>query len=384
MLHSRDNNKLSVTFAGKCTGLDNPVTGGDRYLVELHRALRSNGVETGRVREPAFPLRGRLMLPAAVLWSLSLNGWYAAKRNDLRSSLVLEDYSSRTRLFLSNRSFRGPRYPGVVSLVQGFYHSISDNRLMKSLEERLARSYLGSLDMILANSESTAAEAARLGACRERIKVVKPGLDDRFMRMEPRPKSKLGSPVRILFVGGQCKPVKGLEYLISAIGLLGDRNVQVTLAGETSGCHFRKYIRRLKELCRKLDLEGKVEFAGLISPEKGLLKLYENADIFVLPSLWEGYGIAALEAMCYGLPVVATRAGGITEVVRDNETGFLVPPRDAESLAAALARLMDNPGLWRYMSAAAAKRAVDLRRSWTEVGEECFHHVEDLWRGYAA
>ena len=91
-----------------------------------------------------------------------------------------------------------------------------------------------------------------------------------------------------------------------------------------------------------------------------------------------------MEAMCFGLPVVAGGSGGITEVVEHMETGFLVPPRDSEALAGALAGLIDDRHLWRRMSAAAAARALAIRRSWNTVGEECLRHVMELWRRRAA
>jgi len=375
---------MSVTFAGKCSWRSGVVTGGDRYMLEVQRALLARGAKVRWVREPALPVNSRVLIPVSVLWSFCLNGWYVARRKELRSSVVFEDYSSRTRLFLSNRSFRRPRGPGVVSLVQGFYHPIPRNPLMRGLESELASRYLKSVDLVIANSRSTAAEASRLGADSDRIRVVYPGVDDAFLRVEPAPKSSAGRRMRLLFVGGQCKPVKGLEYFISALGLLRGRDFAVSIVGDTEGCDFRPYVRKLMEMSRKLGIEDRVRFTGSLSPRNGLLDLYEESDVFVLPSLWEGYGIAAVEAMCFGLPVVATRAGGLAEVVRHEETGLLVPPRDPEALAGALAEIMDDRSRWKEMSEAAAARARQLRRSWESVGRECVGHIEGLWRACAA
>jgi glycosyltransferase involved in cell wall biosynthesis len=375
---------MRVVFAGKCMWLESPVTGGDRYMVEFHRALVSKGIRVDLAREPRFPLRGRSLLPLANIWSLSMNAWYAARRKDFSASIVFQDFSSRTRLFASNRAIRGTGGAKVVSLVQGFYHCIAGSGLLRRLERKLAESYMQSLDLIIANSRSTAAEASNLGADPDRIRVVYPGLGDVFMAIRPQPRSGMGVPARILFVGGQCKPVKGLEYLISALGLLGERKFKVTLVGETSGRDFESYVQKLKGMCRDLGVEDRVEFTGLLSTNGPLIELYKNSDVFVLPSLWEGYGIAALEAMCYGVPVVASRSGGITEVVEDMETGFLVPPRNSQALAGALVRLIDDQRLWTHMSAAAAARALRIRRSWRTVGEECFRHVKELWERCAA
>jgi glycosyltransferase involved in cell wall biosynthesis len=83
------------------------------------------------------------------------------------------------------------------------------------------------------------------------------------------------------------------------------------------------------------------------------------SDVFVLSSRSEGMPMSILEAMAAGLPVVASAVGGIPEIVRDGETGLLVPPGDADALAAALGRLLDDDGLRRRLGAAGRERALD-------------------------
>ena len=95
-----------------------------------------------------------------------------------------------------------------------------------------------------------------------------------------------------------------------------------------------------------------------MGPNDGrLIDLFQSSDIFVLPSLAETFGIAAVEASAVGLPVVASRVGGLTDIVVDGETGLTVPPRDAQSLGHALRTLADSHEVRRQLGVAARLRA---------------------------
>jgi glycosyltransferase involved in cell wall biosynthesis len=99
----------------------------------------------------------------------------------------------------------------------------------------------------------------------------------------------------------------------------------------------------LRALAAGLGLEGAVQFLGAIADDDAVARWYRQADVFCLPSVQEGFGIVFLEAMVSGLPVVATRATAIPEVVPDGQAGLLVPPRDVEALSAALTTLLREP-----------------------------------------
>jgi glycosyltransferase involved in cell wall biosynthesis len=110
---------------------------------------------------------------------------------------------------------------------------------------------------------------------------------------------------------------------------------------------------KLRELVALLGLEPYVRFAGF---RRDIQRLLAGSDVMVLPSHWEGFGLVLLEAMEAGIPVVATRVGAIPEVVAEGETGLIVPPRDPDALAAAMARLLGNPDTARKMGAAGRRR----------------------------
>src|SRR3989338_7498561 len=111
---------------------------------------------------------------------------------------------------------------------------------------------------------------------------------------------------------------------------------------------------RLRSLAEELGLPGQVMFAGMRDDVASVLPMM---DIFVCPSLYEGFGIAIVEAMAAGRPVVASAVGGIPEIVVHEDTGLLVPPGDAAALADALATLLNHPEQARAMGARGLARA---------------------------
>lgn len=124
----------------------------------------------------------------------------------------------------------------------------------------------------------------------------------------------------------------------------------------------------LRDRAAELRLEGAVAFLGEVPQDESVRREYLAADLFCLPSLQEGFGIAFLEAMAAGLPIVATRAAAIPEVVPDGEAGLLVPPRDPECLAEALVRVLGDADLRRRLGEAGRRRVV--RYDWPVVAAE--------------
>ncbi|EQD47331.1 Glycosyl transferase, group 1 domain protein, partial [mine drainage metagenome] len=119
----------------------------------------------------------------------------------------------------------------------------------------------------------------------------------------------------------------------------------------------------------------RVEILGPLDRPR-LLEEYRRADLFVLPSLFEPFGIVLLEAMAAGLPIVASRVGGIPEVVAEGECALLCPPNDPAGLADALARLTADDGLRRRLGAAGRRRA--LAFSWETVIPEWVRLFESV------
>jgi sugar transferase (PEP-CTERM/EpsH1 system associated) len=167
-----------------------------------------------------------------------------------------------------------------------------------------------------------------------------------------RHKWDLGTEVTIIGTVGRFVEPKGYSYLLEAMVELRKQNsnIRALLVGDGS-------LRlAMEEKAETLDLPDILVFTGIRRDVPMILALL---DVFVLPSLWEGLPIALLEAMAAGLPVVATRVGGVPEVVVDGVTGFLVPPRDPQALADAILRLLRDPDLRRRMGEAGHARVAE-------------------------
>jgi len=198
-----------------------------------------------------------------------------------------------------------------------------------------------------------------LGVHPGRIRVIPNGVDlSEFsgLRRQRQPRDE----AELLFVGRVYPRQKGLDYLVKALAQLPpQRRVRLVVVGEDWGG-----VADLRSLARTLGIEDRILFKGLLARDE-VLRAYASADVFVLPSLFEPFGIVLLEAMAAGLPVVASRVGGIVDVVEDGKTGLLVPPRNPQAIADAIERLLSNPTLRQRMGAEARMRAPAY--SWEEL-----------------
>jgi glycosyltransferase involved in cell wall biosynthesis len=148
-----------------------------------------------------------------------------------------------------------------------------------------------------------------------------------------------GGALRLLAVG-RLEPEKGFDLLVRAVRLLVRRGERVVLDLAGTGAEEN----RLKVLARELRVDDLVTFRGYVPNGNALSDLYRRADVFVLPSLTEAVPSVLFEAAAFGLPVVATRVGGVPAHVRDGETGLLVEPGSVHALAGAVAALACDRG----------------------------------------
>lgn len=154
--------------------------------------------------------------------------------------------------------------------------------------------------------------------------------------------------INILFLGVLIKR-KGIYDLIEAIRILNSRNIVKEknlnfIIGGTG-----KEENAIKELIKEHKLEHCVQMVGWVDGEKKE-NLLKKSQLFVLPSYNEGLPMAILEAMSYGIPIISTDVGSISEVVKDNETGFLIKPGEAESLAKAIIKVINLEEVWKVQS----------------------------------
>ncbi|GAI95781.1 unnamed protein product, partial [marine sediment metagenome] len=160
-------------------------------------------------------------------------------------------------------------------------------------------------------------------------------------------KDELGIDTHHLVVGNvaHIQPQKGHQYLVQAAKLVLEQQPDVTFV-IVGGEKAKGGIRELEELAQRLGIRDRVIFTGF---RHDALHVMAGFDIFVLPSLWEGFGIVLLEAMALGKPVIGTSVGGIPEVVDDKVDGFLVEPYNPAQLAARIVELLRDEALRNSM-----------------------------------
>lgn len=211
------------------------------------------------------------------------------------------------------------------------------------------------------------------GARRERIVVIQGGVDLDLFRPAEREEARaaLGLEGEVVLFVGRPDRVKGLDLLIRAMALLGHRRQLklVVVGGAPEAGELEPY----QELARSLGIA--VDFRGA-APQEDLPTYYNAADVLVVPSHYESFGLVAVEALACGRPVVASMVGGLPTIIRDGENGVLVPWRRPEAFAEAIERVLDDEGLRERLTAHA--RASVVRFSWSNVARRVATLYHDL------
>lgn len=211
---------------------------------------------------------------------------------------------------------------------------------------RSERSALASTRAAIVTSPSTARILARdYAVSPDKIVVAVPGVDRPVLR------GKVPSETMRLLAVGAISPRKGYDTLVDALSHLTDLNWTLTIVGALD--RNVDCAHALRAHITALGLNNRIVLAGSVSRET-LDELYAAADVFVLASRFEGYGMAYMEAIAYGLPVIGTTAGAIPETL-PTDAAKLIPPDDAPALADALRRILREPAERQNLARAAAR-----------------------------
>ena len=240
------------------------------------------------------------------------------------------------------------------------------------MEQRIAES----VDCVIA---ATSEEATHI--CHsydipaERVATIPCGVNlDLFVphdRFNARTQLGLDLHQPVLLFAGRLDPFKGPDILLQAASMM-EQDAQIVIVGGKPG--EDKDLRKLESLAADLHISSRLQFFGA-QPQSMLPLFYSAADVTVVPSYHESFGLVAVESLACGTPVVATRAGGLMTVVRHDETGFLLP-RCPAHFAARLDMLVRDPML-RARMRAVARRSV-LRYSWQHVASQVEHVYDEL------
>ncbi|MGQ0830848.1 MAG: glycosyltransferase [Microthrixaceae bacterium] len=230
---------------------------------------------------------------------------------------------------------------------------------------RAEAAVIGCSDAILASSAAEADQLVRLyGADPTRVEIVAPGVDHAFFSPGDRAGARralrhlhLGSGPVLLFVG-RIQPLKGLDVAVRALAALGRSDATLVVVGGASGPAGGAELERIDKLVAELGLAEQIRFVDPV-PHHLLSTYYRAADVCLVPSRSESFGLVALEAAACGTPVVAAAVGGLRTLVDHERTGFLVEDRDPAAFAARVADILTGPNVAAALSTRAAQRARD-------------------------
>jgi len=343
-------------------------SGGFRYDRKLVEGLRRAG-DTVEVVELPWRAYPRGLLDSA------LPRFRERLRVDV--DVMLQDELAHPSLVGHNRDLPYP----VVGVVH--HLRASEGRRLTPLYRAVERRYLATLDGVVCNSAATRDAVAALGVD-PAASVVAPPAGDRFdpriddeaiaSRAASLSRSDAGegatdgptadgdtepAPLRVAFVGNLA-PRKGLDTLVEGVAR-ADAAVDLTVVGRAVD---EDHVADVRRLVRERGLGDRIRFAGRLSDAE-LGDVLRASHVLAVPSRYEGFGIVYLEGMSFGLPAVASRAGGAVETVADGETGVLADPDDPDAVARALDGFAADPDRLVEMGRA-ARRRYERHPEWPE------------------
>lgn len=237
-------------------------------------------------------------------------------------------------------------------------------------------------DGLIVSTFTEAEELSRLyGANRERVHVIRPAVDHAYYapgdRLAARRALGLGQGGEILLFVGRIQPLKRPRLALEIFSRLRSSwpDLRLVIIGGPSGPEGIAEMDSLERGIRAIDAREQVLLVPP-QPHELLSTWYRASDLCVVPSYSESFGLVALEAAACGIPVIASRSGGLVEVVRDGETGFLIPPQDTSGFLRTANMLLSSPELRDRLGKAAARRAAKF--NWGLAGEMVLGLLKDL------
>jgi glycosyltransferase involved in cell wall biosynthesis len=256
------------------------------------------------------------------------------------------------------------------------YQSVPTIPLVASTRLEVEKTVLETAERIVATSPQEKAHMRSLVSSKGAIDIIPCGTDishfGSVSRQEAREKLGIAADERVVLYVGRFDPRKGIETLVRAIGRSHLRNsgkLRVIIGGGSRPGESDGFEReRIEEIVAELGLAEIVEFPGRLNPT--ILPIYYGAaDVSVVPSHYEPFGLVAIEAMACRTPVIASDVGGLQFTVRSQETGLLAPPKDDAAFAEAIDRILSNPE-WQAQLGQQARFHVEEKFSWDGVASQ--------------
>ncbi|MDM9585760.1 MULTISPECIES: glycosyltransferase family 1 protein [unclassified Nostoc] len=284
-----------------------------------------------------------------------LSGWVGMKLKEIQKSKQVHTYHSL----------------GAVK-----YNTVEDIPLIANKRLAVEKDVLEKAERIVATSPQEQQHMRSLVSTKGSIDIIPCGTDiQRFgsiAREAARAELRIGKEAKVVLYVGRFDQRKGIETLVRAVnqsGLRDSNNPQLIIGGGSTPGNSDGIERdRIEQIVNELGMSDFTIFAGRLSQEI-LPTYYAAADVCVVPSHYEPFGLVAIEAMASGTPVVASDVGGLQFTVVNEETGLLAPPQDVDSFASAIDRILLNPE-WRDELGKAGRKRVENKFSWDGVANQ--------------
>ncbi|MGD2099828.1 MAG: glycosyltransferase family 4 protein [Desulfobacterales bacterium] len=325
------------------------LTGGflyDRYLV---RHLRHKGHIVDIVSLP-WRRYGRRLLGN---FSLRLSSKLCGNQYDL----ILQDELIHPSLFWLNHRQRRVSGIPIVSIVHQVLSSQPRQNRVNQLYKIIEKHYLASVDAFIFNSQTTRNHVHHLISRRPPSIVANPGAD-RLGRLQTparlATRTRRAGPLELVFVGN-ITPIKGLMPLLESLIRLPPDTWRLTVVGSLK--MDRRHVSRIRRMISTHQITRQVRLMGSVQG-RDLGNILANSQLFVMPFANEGFGIACLEALSYGLPVLGSTTGAVKEFIQEGLNGFLIPAGQPQTCAAVILDLHKDRDQLSRLSEAARQTAL--------------------------
>lgn len=295
----------------------------------------------------------------------------------VKLDILLQDELCHPALFLRNRLIRGVVNGPVVSIVHHLRVSEEHARHLLPLYRAVERHYLATVDAFIYNGQTTRRTVERLIPQKRHV-VAYPsgsrfdGLNDAAITA----RAAQQRPLEVVFLGGLI-PRKGLHTLLDALRIMQSKVESLpnlTVVGNTE--FDRGYTADVRQQIQRYQLGSRVTLTGQL-PDEDVAARLAAADVLAVPSQYEGFGIAYLEGMAFGLPAIGTTGGAAGEIITHSVTGFLPAPGDAGALAGYLIQLASDRTRLKQMSIA-ARRRFETHPTWADSMGQVEAFLRDL------
>jgi glycosyltransferase involved in cell wall biosynthesis len=344
------------------------ISGGFLYDRMLFDYLRRQGDEVEIVSLP-WPPYARGLLD-------NFSPALKQRLGSIRADIILQDELAHPSLFWLNRLLQGQWRVPVVAIVHHLRCSESRPAWQNRFYRLVEHGYLASVNAFIFNSRTTKGTVQKVLGRKKPSVLAYPGanrFDVRLSREDLAARAYEPGPLLLLFLGNVI-PRKGLHTLLAALAPLPRKAWRLTVVGSLDV--DAAYVRQIQGQIAASGLDSQIDFTGPLE-EEDLAARLARSHVLAVPSSYEGFGIVYLEGMAFGLPALATTAGGAVEIITSGRDGFLVPPGDIDTLAGHLRTLTEDRDLLLSMSLAAQDRFA-AHPTWEDAGATVHRFLKSL------